>query len=102
MVNGTLLWVDDEMELLKAYVIFLVKKDYEVVTATNGQDALDLCRERSFDLIFLDENTPTEWTGDFVTHQGNLSNHACCDGDEERGGKYHESGHRLEDCRLPD
>ncbi len=58
MVNGTLLWVDDEIELLKAYVIFLEKKDYEVVTATNGQDALDLCRERAFDLIFLDENMP--------------------------------------------
>ena len=57
-MNGTLLWVDDEIELLRAYVIFLEKKDYEVVTATNGQDALDLCRERSFDLIFLDENMP--------------------------------------------
>lgn len=57
-MNGTLLWVDDEIELLKAYVIFLQKKDYEVVTATNGQDALDLCRERTFDLIFLDENMP--------------------------------------------
>ncbi len=57
-MNGTLLWVDDEIELLKAYVIFLEKKEYEVVTATNGQDALDLCRERSFDLIFLDENMP--------------------------------------------
>ena len=57
-LNGTLLWVDDEIELLKAYVIFLQKKDYEVVTATNGQDALDLCRERTFDLIFLDENMP--------------------------------------------
>ncbi len=57
-MNGTLLWVDDEIELLKAYVIFLEKKEYEVVTATNGQDALDLCHERSFDLIFLDENMP--------------------------------------------
>lgn len=57
-MNGTLLWVDDEIELLKAYVIFLQKKDYEVVTATNGQDALDLCREQTFDLIFLDENMP--------------------------------------------
>lgn len=57
-MNGTLLWVDDEIEHLKAYVIFLQKKDYEVVTATNGQDALDLCRERAFDLIFLDENMP--------------------------------------------
>ncbi|MDO5482601.1 MAG: bifunctional response regulator/alkaline phosphatase family protein [Bacteroidaceae bacterium] len=57
-MNGTLLWVDDEIELLKPYVIFLEKKEYEVVTATNGQDALDLCREQAFDLIFLDENMP--------------------------------------------
>ena len=57
-MNATLLWVDDEIELLKAYIIFLEKKDYEVVTATNGQDAIDLCRERTFDLIFLDENMP--------------------------------------------
>ena len=57
-MNGTLLWVDDEIELLKAYVIFLEKKEYEVVTATNGQDAIDLCRERTFDLIFLDEHMP--------------------------------------------
>lgn len=57
-MNGTLLWVDDEIELLKAYIIFLQKKEYEVVTASNGQDALDLVREQQFDLIFLDENMP--------------------------------------------
>lgn len=54
----SLLWVDDEIELLKAYIIFLEKKGYEVVTANNGTDAIDLCRERAFDLIFLDENMP--------------------------------------------
>lgn len=58
MSNGTLLWVDDEIDLLKAYIIFLEKKDYSVVTATNGQDAIDLCLEQSFDLILLDENMP--------------------------------------------
>ncbi len=58
MSNGTLLWVDDEIELLKAYLIYLEKKDYEVLTATNGQDAIDICRERPVDLIFLDENMP--------------------------------------------
>ena len=58
MNNGTLLWVDDEIELLKAYIIFLEKKGYEVVTATNGRDAIDMCSERTFDLIFLDENMP--------------------------------------------
>ena len=57
-MNGTLLWVDDEIELLKAYIIFLQKKEYEVITASNGQDALDLVGERQFDLIFLDENMP--------------------------------------------
>ena len=58
MNNGTLLWVDDEIELLKAYIIFLEKKGYEVITATNGSDAIDMCSERTFDLIFLDENMP--------------------------------------------
>lgn len=58
MNNGTLLWVDDEIELLKAYIIFLEKKGYKVVTATNGRDAVDMCTEQTFDLIFLDENMP--------------------------------------------
>lgn len=58
MSNGLILWVDDEIELLKAYIIFLEKKGYEVITATNGSDAIDMCSERTFDLIFLDENMP--------------------------------------------
>ncbi|MBP5340698.1 MAG: PglZ domain-containing protein [Prevotella sp.] len=58
MTNGQLLWVDDEMELLKAHVIFLEKKGYEVTTCSNGTDAVDLCRERSFDLVMLDEQMP--------------------------------------------
>ena len=53
-----LLWADDEIDLLKPYVLFLEEKGYEVVTATNGRDACDLCREQSFDLVFLDENMP--------------------------------------------
>lgn len=44
--------------MLKAHILFLQKKDYEVMTASNGPDALDLCRENSFDLILLDENMP--------------------------------------------
>ena len=55
---GSLLWVDDEIEVLKAYVIFLEKKGYEVTTATNGSDAVEMCQEKPFDLIFLDENMP--------------------------------------------
>lgn len=46
------------MELLKAYIIFLEKKGYEVTTVSNGTDAIDLCEERSFDLVILDEQMP--------------------------------------------
>ena len=58
MSNGLLLWVDDEIELLKAHVIFLQKKGYEVVTVSNGADAIEECRQHTFDLILLDEMMP--------------------------------------------
>ena len=56
--NGTLLWIDDEIEMLRAHILFLKGKGYEVDTASNGRDAIDRCRERSYDLILLDENMP--------------------------------------------
>ena len=58
MSNGMLLWVDDEIELLRAHIIFLEKKGYEVVTVSNGADAIEQCRQRTFDLILLDEMMP--------------------------------------------
>lgn len=53
-----ILWTDDEIDLLKPYILFLEEKEYRVSTATNGTDAIRLVRENSFDLIFLDENMP--------------------------------------------
>jgi DNA-binding response OmpR family regulator len=58
MTNGLLLWADDEMELLRAHLLFLEKKGYEVVTVTNGTDAIEECRKRAFDLVLLDEMMP--------------------------------------------
>lgn len=58
MNNGLLLWVDDEIELLRAHILFLEKKGYEVVTVSNGTDAVDQCRRKTFDLIMLDEMMP--------------------------------------------
>ncbi|MCM1108601.1 MAG: PglZ domain-containing protein [Clostridium sp.] len=58
MSNGLLLWVDDEIEQLRSHIFFLEKKGYEVEKVSNGQDALDLCGEKTFDLILLDENMP--------------------------------------------
>lgn len=58
MRKDRILWADDEIDLLKAYILFLEEKGYEVVTASNGKDAVDLCKESYFDIIFLDENMP--------------------------------------------
>jgi len=58
MTNGRLLWADDEMELLRAHLIFLEKKGYEVVTVTNGTDAIEACGKEVFDLVLLDEMMP--------------------------------------------
>ncbi len=58
MSNGLLLWADDEIELLRAHLLFLEKKGYEVVTVSNGTDAIDLCRKQNFDLVLLDEMMP--------------------------------------------
>ena len=53
-----ILWTDDEIDLLKPYILFLEEKEYKVTTATNGTDAIQLVKENDFDLIFLDENMP--------------------------------------------
>ncbi len=53
-----ILWVDDEIELLKPHVLFLRGKGYEVETCNNGYDAIDMAYEQSYDLIILDEMMP--------------------------------------------
>lgn len=58
MIYGVILWVDDEIEHLRAHIIFLEKKGYEVVTVTNGPDAIEQCKQRNFDIIMLDEMMP--------------------------------------------
>lgn len=58
MSNGYLLWVDDEIELLRAHIIFLQSKGYEVVTVSNGTDAIEECKQHKFDLVLLDEMMP--------------------------------------------
>ena len=54
----TILWADDEIDLLKPHILFLKSKGYDVVTANNGRDALSLAEGQHFDMIILDENMP--------------------------------------------
>src|SRR5574344_1006170 len=53
-----ILWVDDEIELLKPHILFLAQKGYNVIGATDGQEALDILDQREIDIVFLDENMP--------------------------------------------
>ncbi len=53
-----ILWVDDEIDFLKPHLLFLKTKGYDVETATNGPDALDMLDREPFSLILLDENMP--------------------------------------------
>ncbi len=53
-----ILWIDDEIDLLKPHIIFLEQKDYEVDTANNGNEALEMVEQTQYDIAFLDENMP--------------------------------------------
>lgn len=59
-----ILWVDDEIDLLQPYIIYLTGKGYGVTTASNGEDALAafsderIAMSGPFDIVFLDENMP--------------------------------------------
>lgn len=58
MKSKRILWVDDEIELLRSHIILLTEKGYDLTTVTNGYDALALLKEKEVDLIFLDEMMP--------------------------------------------
>lgn len=59
MADIKILWADDEIDMLKPQLFFLEKKGYEVVTVSNGHDALDVFDEQNdIDVVFLDESMP--------------------------------------------
>ena len=58
MEQMRILWVDDEIELLKPHILFLEGKGYAMKTANNGEDALEMIESEGFDIVFLDENMP--------------------------------------------
>lgn len=58
MEKINVLWADDEIDLLKPHILFLKDKGYDVVTATSGDEALELVEKNDFSVILLDENMP--------------------------------------------
>ena len=57
-MNITILWADDESDLLKPHILFLKEKGYDVIPVQSGRDALDELEEQRADLVFLDEQMP--------------------------------------------
>ncbi len=53
-----ILWADDEIDLLKPHILFLKQKGFDIVTVSNGRDAIDVLDHDSFSLVLLDENMP--------------------------------------------
>lgn len=58
MSNIKILWVDDEIDLLKPHIIFLTQRNYSVTTAQSGTEAIEEIKKDNFDIVFLDENMP--------------------------------------------
>jgi CheY-like chemotaxis protein len=58
MNNIHILWVDDEIDLLKPHILFLEQKQYKVTTCKSGMEALEIIDDTNFDIVFLDENMP--------------------------------------------
>ena len=53
-----ILWADDEIDMLKPHIIYLVEKGYEVDAVNSGDEALDLVMNNHYDIVFLDEQMP--------------------------------------------
>jgi len=58
MVKTKILWVDDQIDLLKSHIIFLDERGYKIETCTNGIDALEMISSNSYEAVLLDENMP--------------------------------------------
>lgn len=58
MKQISILWTDDEIDLLQPHILFLQDKGYSIDTASNGDDAIELVRNNKYDIVFLDENMP--------------------------------------------
>ncbi len=76
MSDIKVLWVDDEIELLKPHIIFLEKRNYKVTEAKSGAEALEELKSQKFDIVFLDENMPgltgLETLAEIKEHQATL------------------------------
>jgi CheY-like chemotaxis protein len=58
MQRYTILWADDEIDLLKPHILFLQQRGYDITPVNNGAEAVELSDAKHFDVVFLDEHMP--------------------------------------------
>lgn len=58
MQRYNILWADDEIDLLKPHIMFLEQRGYDITPVNNGADAVEMCDDKNFDVVFLDEHMP--------------------------------------------
>lgn len=58
MQRYSILWADDEIDLLKPHILFLQQRGYDITPVNNGAEAVELNESRNFDIVFLDEHMP--------------------------------------------
>ncbi len=62
----TILLVDDDTSILRAFSRILKRKGYEIETAQTGQEAIDKANMRHFDLVLLDLRLPDMYGTDIL------------------------------------
>jgi len=58
MQRYSILWADDEIDLLKPHILFLEQRGYDITPVNNGADAVEMSEQKNFDVVFLDEHMP--------------------------------------------
>lgn len=58
MNNETILLVDDEAEIIKLMQIYMMQERFRLLTACNGEQALEIVRREKVDLVVLDIMMP--------------------------------------------
>lgn len=53
-----ILWIDDEVDLLKPHIVFLENKGYQITPINNVNEAIEILDSEKFQLVLLDENMP--------------------------------------------
>lgn len=52
-MSGKILWIDDEVDLLRPHIVFLENKGYIVTPVNNVNEALEIIEKEKFELTLL-------------------------------------------------